>query len=353
MSQQSYLTFELSDAFFGIPTTAVQEIFLLPEVTPTAEACSGIIGVVNLRGEILPIVDLHYLLGQSSPPLQPNDHIIVVQCQDQQVGMVVQHVCEVQAIETGDIQTILPYQYFSEGVSTTLIAGIAKLESTLVTLIQPAHVVQLGRVPIDRDVTLGKRSGVSAAPISHPVNHCRASLYAHLSAADQQVLQARSQNLSRKLNTHDRRRLLPLAILKLEGEYFGVGLELVHELIDIRRLTPLPCCPQHILGNMNLRGEIITLIDISHVLNLPRHASNNRQKAIVAQWERSNIGIAVDDIVEVTELDPSQILPVPAAHPVGGDEYLQGVASYQGGMMSIINLPKVITADSLVVNEEI
>lgn len=353
MSQQSYLIFELSDTFYGIPTTAVQEVFLLPEVTPTAEACPGIIGIVNLRGEILPIVDLHYLLGQSFPPLQLSDSIVVVQWQEQQVGMIVQQVCEVQTIELGDIQTTLPYQQSLESTATPLTAGIAKLESSLVTLINPAYVVELSLVTVNRELTDGNEDGLAIAPIRQQINHRKATLYNHLSTETQHILQARAQNLSQKLNDRDDNGLMPLAILKLEGEYFGVGLELVHELIDIRRLTPIPCCPQHILGNMNLRGEIITLIDISHVLNLLNHGSTNRQRAIVAQWNHSNIGIAVDDIVEVTELDPGQILPVPAAHYSTNDEYFQGVASYQGGMMSIINLSKVITANALIVDEEI
>lgn len=356
MSDQSYLIFELSDASYGLSTDAVQGIFSLPEVNPTVETAPGVIGIINLRGEILPVVDLHWLLGQSSPPLQLTDTMIVVQWQGQRVGIIVQQVCEVQAIATTDIQVNLPYHQTAEHSAIPLTTGIATLDSKLVSIINPNAVIQsdvLGS-GASRDYAQIDSNGANLLVRSNAsVYRHKTALSDHLSVEARRQLQARADHLRQKITTQDEHQRLSLAVLKLEGEYFGVGLELVHELIDIQRLTPIPCCPPHILGNMNLRGEIITLIDISHVLNLPNHSLRNRRKAIVAQWQDSNIGIAVDDIVDVTELDPAQILAVPVAHQAMNDEYLQGVTSYQDGMMSIINLSKIITADSLVVNEEI
>jgi purine-binding chemotaxis protein CheW len=50
--------------------------------------------------------------------------------------------------------------------------------------------------------------------------------------------------------------LMPLAVIGLGHEYFGLDLELVHEFTDISNLTPIPCCPNHIVGNMNLREKL-------------------------------------------------------------------------------------------------
>lgn len=353
MRQESYLIFELANAFYGISTVAVQEIFLLPEVTPIAETASWVVGVINLRGAILPVIDLPHLLGQASPLLQPTDSVIIVQWQNQRIGMVVQQVCEVAAIAHEDIQRTLTSQASIKNTNTSITFGITTLESKLVTLIDPTSLVQSDPITVQQELSHHGSNGTALGLISHPNCSQQSSLFAHLSLEAQEQLKIRAQSLSQKLQTQDSNGVLPMAILKLEGEYFGIGLELVQELIDIRKLTPIPCCPKYILGNMNLRGEIITLIDISHILNLPRQSLENRKKAIVAQFRNSSIGIAVDNIVEITELHLNQILAVPAAHHATNDEYLQGVASYQGEMMSIINLPKVITADTLIVNEEI
>lgn len=345
MSQQSYLIFELNNASYGIPTIAVQDFFGLPEVTPTVETAPNVIGIINLRGNILPIVDLSRLLGQSPLPLQPTDGVIVVQWQDQRVGMIVHQVCEVQQIASDNIQTHLAYQRTSDNAVIPITLGIVTLESTLVTLINPAYVIQA--------IVAGKQDSSHANGNGVTTTYQKQALYSHLPLEVQHQLQSRSHSLSQKFRFQDETRLISIAVLQLEGEFFGVGLDLVHELINIHKFTLIPCCPMHIIGNMNLRGEIITLIDISHILNLPRQPSKNRQKAILVDWNHSNIGIAVDDIVDVTELDPQQILPAPIAISSSTNEYVQGVVAYQDEMISMINLPKVLMASSLVVNEDI
>lgn len=350
MNEHSYLIFELGSAHYGMATIAVQEIFLLPEIIPTLEAAFGVIGMVNVRGDILPILDLHRVLGRPSLPLQLTDWVIVVQGQGQRTGIVVQNVHNVQAIAPDTIHTPFTYQPPTQP-SFSLIGGIATLESTLITLINPASLGQFiaGIEPGFHPLDESNSQGIKPLPMAE----YNLALYDHLSLEARQQLKERSHRLSQTLTTQDDKEWVSVAVLELEGEYFGVGLELVHELIDIHKLTPIPCCPPHILGNMNLRGEIVTLIDISRTLNLPSYSKNSRRKAIVAQWNDSNIGIAVDDIVDVLNVNTAQIVPTPIAVHSIVDDYLQGVAAYHDKMMSLINLPKVLMDNSLVVDEEV
>ena len=55
----------------------------------------------------------------------------------------------------------------------------------------------------------------------------------------------------------------------------------MREFTNITRVTPIPCTPPHIVGNLNLRGEILTLIDLSNFLQLNTALVNQRQKAMV------------------------------------------------------------------------
>jgi len=338
MSEQYYLIVELNGAYYGLPAIAVQEIFLIPEVMPVAEAITDVLGVVNVRGTILPIINLPQLLGIPSRLLQPTDSIVLMQWQNTRVGIVVQQVCEVQEIAPEQIQT--NYQHNLNASARKVISSIAVLESMLVTLIEPAGLVQsLGMEVLTREASI-------------QTNDSSSNLLEHLSSEVRQLLQQRSLSLSQPFNSQDVSTLIPLAVVSLNNEYFGVGLELVHELVNVHKLSPIPCCPNHILGNMNLRGEILTLIDISNILNLLTDSSNSKKKAIVTQWHNSTIGIAVDDIFDVTYIDPAQIAPIPVAIHTLNHEYLQGVVRYKEKMMSILDLKKVIMADSLVVNEE-
>lgn len=68
-----------------------------------------------------------------------------------------------------------------------------------------------------------------------------------------------------------------LAVVSLNGEYFGVDLEVIKEFANIRGVTPVPCTPAHIVGDMNLRGDILTIMDIGGMLNLKKCRIRNAE----------------------------------------------------------------------------
>jgi purine-binding chemotaxis protein CheW len=169
---------------------------------------------------------------------------------------------------------------------------------------------------------------------------------------EQLIFRQRAETLIGGAATDDATDLLPLAVVGLQGEYFSLGLEAVHEFTDVQKITPIPCCPPHIIGNVNLRGEILTLIDISRVLNLPTNQIGIKPKAIVVHLDHVVVGITVDEVLDVVYVHPTAIKPVPAAVAATHDEYLQGIVPFQDKTMSILDLPKILLKGNLIVDEE-
>lgn len=359
MERQAYLIFELSGSHYGIPAFAVQELFFLPELTALVEAPKGILGVINLRGEILPVLDLHHRLGRHSPPWRLTDSIVVLQWQTQRLGVLVNGVYEVQTIAPDQLSRN-PFAARLPVLPTpALLEGIARLDDTLVTLLNPEILVQLTSRSEDWEI-LEQATG-SAATTHLDQNHGPDPLAAgktedrtaHLSPKDRQILSDRANNLRQALDSQEAVEQMPLAVMGLGGEYFGLGLETVYEFTEVHKVTPIPCCPAHIVGNMNLRGEIITLVDIRPVLNLPNQGLVDDRKAIVVRLNQIVAGIVVDDIFDVLYVHPSEIVAAPVAMHAMNDEYLQGVIAYQNQMMSVISLSKLLSSNALVVNDEI
>jgi purine-binding chemotaxis protein CheW len=117
-----------------------------------------------------------------------------------------------------------------------------------------------------------------------------------ISSADRDVLMRRAENLRLPLvDLNDATGLFPLAIVKIGGETFGIDLTAIQEFTSIRNLTTIPCCPSHIVGNMNLRGEIITLVDIRNILNLGGAPVKIGNKTVVVQVQDILAGLPVDD----------------------------------------------------------
>ena len=145
---------------------------------------------------------------------------------------------------------------------------------------------------------------------------------------------------------------MSLAVVTLNGEYFGLDLNLVREFTEIRQITPIPCCGDYILGNMNLRGEIVTLVDIRQLLNLSATGVNQEAKAMVIHCQDIVAGINIDEVCDVVYLHPSQIKPAPTSGHSNSNEYLRGTAPYREKILGLIDFNKMIAEGELVVNQE-
>jgi purine-binding chemotaxis protein CheW len=146
---------------------------------------------------------------------------------------------------------------------------------------------------------------------------------------------------------------IPLAIVGLSGEYFGVELETVREFTDLQRITPVPCCPDYIVGDMNLRRDILTVVDIRQALRMPVVATAPTAKVMVVPLGDALVGVLFDQVFDVFELDPLLLTAVPSAVKSINDTYLKGTVSYDGKLLAILDLQKILTSGVLAVNEEV
>ncbi|MBK8575222.1 MAG: purine-binding chemotaxis protein CheW [Elusimicrobia bacterium] len=116
-----FLTFFLEKEEYGFEILKVHEIITLLPVTPVPRMPAHLLGVINLRGKIIPVVDLRLKLGL--PPIKNQDCIIIVRAHNIEVGVSVDRVSEVTNIADKDIEEV---PSFGEGVTGEDLLGIAK-----------------------------------------------------------------------------------------------------------------------------------------------------------------------------------------------------------------------------------
>lgn len=92
---EQLLTFRIENTEFGIPVTDVYEIIFVPEVTSIAKSPESIIGVINLRGQVIPVIDLNMQFVKSQAIPSRKQRVIVTQSQGKTVGVLVDEVVEV------------------------------------------------------------------------------------------------------------------------------------------------------------------------------------------------------------------------------------------------------------------
>lgn len=370
METKSYLIFSLHDLRYGIDATLVQEIFLLPELNPIIEAPSDIVGILNLRSQLLPVMHLGLRLGYKMHDCHLSDSVIVLQWQELQIGIIVNSVYEVKNISSEAIETNISYGRVKESTAR-FISSIAKIDAEIVMLLNPEQLICSSTVedflpelngdsseiaePSDRLKLREKELDLSNTDRKESLH--KQSFYdlyyPHVTPPEKAIFRERADSLRQKSESSDFIGLIPLAVFGLNDEYFGLDLEVVREFTNIHHVTQIPCCPNHIVGNMNLRGEIVTLVDIRQALNLSLSIDRKTSKAIVIRVNDTIAGIPVDEVFDVMYLRPSDLTPVPVAVHSANDEYLRGNAPYLEKMLTVLDLPQLLSKNSLVIDEEI
>jgi len=140
---------------FGIPIDRVREIVMVPEITPVPESGDFIRGIINLRGRILPVLDLGLRLGLSAGPRDGQGRILVVEPEPQHpLGLLVDEASEVLRVP----DTLLsPPPELASGPLGASIRGVARLDERLVLLLD------LGRV-VGPDGVAGAGPGAGPGP---------------------------------------------------------------------------------------------------------------------------------------------------------------------------------------------
>lgn len=334
MHHRSYLLFTLDDACYGLAAEDVQEIFLLPALTSVPESGPEVAGILNLRGQLMTTLNLKAFLGHPKQPNTAAQAVILAQCGTQQLGLVVDNVQNVEMITATNISTALETPYLSN-TENPLTAGIANHENEVIVLLNLEPLGQSGQI------------------VPFPMTEGRGNRFmAQFGLEDQQLLQARAAGLAQLSDYENDSDLTALAVVGLNGEHFGLQLETVYEFTEVPQITPVPCCPPHIVGNMNLRGEILTLVDIRCFLNLSSAASKP-QKAVVMRSGSLVAGVVIDDVFDVVYLQTSDVASAPTAIHSNSNQYLRGVACHGDSMMSLLDLPKLLAQGELVVDQPV
>jgi purine-binding chemotaxis protein CheW len=346
MDKQYLFIFSIHNSLFAIDAMAVREIFNLTEITPLEETPPYIVGVANLRGRIIPVMDLNLRFGRAPEKYHLTDGMVVVDVEGQTAGMIVNEVHDVITIMSEDID---PLPFCSrEGESTThFVVGEAKVGEDIIIILDHSRLL----TQIEKDEAPAARLEMQNGKFNSALQTPH-SAFSDVSPEEKAIFRGRAVDLMNKTDEEDLSELQPVVVVGLSGEYFGIDLKSVQEFSPIINLTPVPNCPEHVIGNMNLRGSILTVMDIRGCLGMLAGRFSRSGKVVVTSANDIFVGVAVDDIYDIAYLGLSDLSPLPASVGSVVEKYAKGTAHYGGRAMTVLNLPEIIKEGSLIVNEE-
>lgn len=129
---------------------------------------------------------------------------------------------------------------------------------------------------------------------------------------------------------------------RLDGQRYGAPIALVREVGYMQSATKLPLTPDWVEGVVDLRGEVLPVINLRRRLGLPEKESSAETRLMILSNGERSAALIIDEVDTVTALAEEQIgKPDPGLLP-GAEEYLTGVARTDGGLIVLIDLVRLI-----------
>jgi len=129
-----------------------------------------------------------------------------------------------------------------------------------------------------------------------------------------------------------------LVTFQLAGETYAVNVLSVHEVLKGAGITPVPGAPESILGIINLRGNVVTVIDGRERFNLPMVLTSDASRILMVEVDGQVLGLQVDSVAEVIELSEEELAGLAAGNNEEGSLHIQGVISRPSGLVILLNL---------------
>jgi len=302
-----YVTFVLGKESFGINLKMVEEIIELPTVTKVPDAPPYVLGVICLRDQVLPLLDFIQLLkvepGTPDATTDQGSMVILLSFGQAKLGIVVDGIQEIIRIREEDI--LPPPQTLSEREAADL-EGVVLRSDRMVSLLKVLDIIT------GEDQAKIAAMGTSLIPTV--VDEAQAT-----------------------------RNDLPLVVFRLGAEAYSLRLHEVREIIMVGNITPVPRAPSFIDGVLNLRGDVMPVIDLRERFGLVRQAATSLSRIVITPIGGVPTGLVVDSVEEVKTVDQRRLEEPPRVTSVGANAFIEKVARTEEGVVFLLNVQRLLT----------
>jgi len=276
--ERQLVSFTVADEEYAIPIENIQEIVQIPEhITKVPNSEESIIGIMNLRNKVLPLASLRRLFGFSESALTEQNRIVVLSLGELSVGIVVDNVKEVLRVPESLI----------EPVPSIILKDEKNFEITeICRLNEGRRLVSVISVP---------------------------NLFKHKDMKE--VLSSMEEKKDveeKKENEETLEEEEQFVIFKLDEQEYAVPIESVQEIVRVpEELTRVPKTPDFVEGVINLRGNVLPVIDLRKKFDLREKQRDEHQRIMVFVIDNLSVGFIVDSVSEVLKIPRSIIQKSP------------------------------------------
>ena len=136
------------------------------------------------------------------------------------------------------------------------------------------------------------------------------------------------------------------------NEDYGVDIQTVKEVIRFKAITRLPKAPDFVKGVINLRGDIIPIIDLRERFGMEQKEYTDMTRVIVVEVDGRSIGTVVDSVSHVIRIEEGEIEPPPPCVGKISEEYIRGVGKVDEKLVVLLNIDRILTAEEKIELDE-
>ncbi len=232
--ESQLVTFLLKDEEFGFDIMSVQEIIRLPKMAKVPRTPAYVDGIANLRGVVLPVIDMRTRFGMERAEETDRTRVLVVDIDGVKTGLRVDRVKQVTRVMRSEIE---PTPAAIRGTSSDYLEGVVKLDKgqRIVMALSAAHVCEIG---VTRKAST---SSLTASPETRAGEPAGKS-----GSADADVQK--------------------MVTFRIAKEEFAFHMEHVREILRVQTPNQVPDVPDYVLGVLTVRGQILPVIDLRRLL---------------------------------------------------------------------------------------
>lgn len=139
-----------------------------------------------------------------------------------------------------------------------------------------------------------------------------------------------------------------LVVFAIGEEEFGVEIGQVREIVKLVQITYLPKAPAFIEGVVNLRGQVLAVIDLAKRLSIPSRPRGDSTRIIIVEVGNNTVGMIVDSVSEVLRLSSDDVDDVPTlVNTEVPEHYIRGVGKLKDRLLVLLDLNKVLTPEEV------
>lgn len=167
----------------------------------------------------------------------------------------------------------------------------------------------------------------------------------------EKLLKERAQKAARlNKQTDDQIENISIFEFLLGKEHYAVKTHHLKEILVTNKITEIPCTPDFIYGVINIRGNIVSVIDLKKFLHLDYVGINDNASVIVIDYNGKLVGVVADEIIGIKNIDNRKVQKEKPKTVKIKDEFIQGITDET---VVILNMEKLLSEKSLLVDEKV